>query len=289
MSLLDSIFGRGGRRSRRKSDIQLDMLETNRKKKEAELRMIEDLYKSDDPEEREMALTMLSSRARDAVVAKRRQRENDPMLALMQQVVTDKINRDPMDDILRLAEVGKALRRVPGFGDGEDDDSTVSRILNSSTMAELGRSLGESLPRLLATNGGRPPHPEALPPQARVAPATSPADDDEHPFTPENVLALLDGEDMTTAAAQLVEWSQAIPDDESTEIDGLIRGLVENGDKAILVKIAYLARVGPEEWKPVCLWLLEHDAERQQLAAALRAIFFPPDADADAGAADGEE
>ena len=267
-----------GKDRRSLEDVEIAAKEFNLKRRETELRMIEDLAVSDEPDDREMALAMLSGRARDAVVAKHKQRRNDPLQQLTQQLLADKLTRDPMDDVLKMAELGKALRGMNGIG-GETEGALAS-VLNSSAFAELGRGLGEALPGIVAGSRSGPRHPEALPARAQVdaapAEAAPPADDDGS-ITPAAVLELLAAGDMSAAAVQLTAWAA---EDDNPEVAGIVRGLVEVSDRRLLLQLGYYAQTAKDEWADVARWLIDHPDARRELIAAVRAIYFPPEDEA---------
>lgn len=295
--MFDWLPGRKKRKGRQEEDtresVEIARQKHNLKRRESELKLIEDMAKSDDEEDREMALAMLSGRARDVVKARTRRRkreERDPIQRLMEQAFTEKLSRNPIDDIVELSKQGKALQGL--FGNGAGEGSTLDKVLNSDAFAELGRGLGTALPGILAA-GQRGRHPEALPVPAREAapPAAEPPaddDDDDDGITPAEVIALFEAGDMDAAAEQLTTW--AADNDANPEVAGVIRGLVEVNDRTLVLQLGYYAQTAADDWKHVAKWLVDHPDERRALIAAVRAIYFPPEAEAapeDGAAGDG--
>ena len=269
-------------RRRRSAPPAAEQRETLRlRREEAELKLMDQVIRTGTAREKELVLAMRSKRVSDVLAAEAQRQEHDPTLGLLLDLVRGQVNRNPLDDVSKLAVL---LRELHTTDSGSE--SALERVLNSETGAALGLAVGQALPEVISATR-RPAAAGQLPAAAPPpAPDSAAAAGLPPETTPESLLVLLDEATPEQLAAYLLEWY------DEEQAAGVVSGpaarivhlFVQRPRLAMLGALQYVERAGTE-WASVARWLLEHSTERDAIIAALKAQYAPRTPDVPASAA----
>ncbi|MAG36473.1 MAG: hypothetical protein CL878_09550 [Dehalococcoidia bacterium] len=216
-----------------------------------------------DPQMFELGVAMISRNAARAVEARRRSREQDPMLSLAHKMIEQQMLRSPHDEIKAYMQIAKLMKGVAS-GHSDEDDSIWTRLANSEAGAELARGLGESLPQLFGGVAQQWRDQQSGPSEtANLDPTNAaPTPAGTSVVTPGALLALLEHGTPEGIAAQIMAWAET-----DQEAAGVVHVLLQTPDAEFARKLQPLLMA--PGWNHVARWLLDHADKRRAIIVAL--------------------